>query len=96
MFVEDEVIPFALAARLWRVTAGLDELRAAQVCKRLAHFALITIAEGASGGIVMHDVIRDFVRVELGEKRLAELNGSLIEAVAAVLPAVGTSDSADR
>jgi hypothetical protein len=96
VFVEDEVIPFALAARLWRVTAGLDELRAARVCKRLAHFALITIAEGTSGGIIMHDVIRDFVRAELGEKRLAELNGSLLEAAAAVLPAAGTSDSEDR
>jgi hypothetical protein len=96
VFVEDEVIPFALVARLWRVTAGVDELRAARVCKRLAHFALITIAEGASGGIMMHDVIRDFVRAELGKERLAELNGSLIEAVAAVLPALGTSDSAGR
>ena len=36
MFAEDETIPFDLAARLWRATAGLDELRAAQLCARLA------------------------------------------------------------
>jgi hypothetical protein len=94
VFVEDEAIPFTLAARLWRVTAGLDELRAARVCKRLARLALITIAEGAGGGITMHDVIRDFVRAELGERRLAELNGMLVEAASAGLPAAGALDGA--
>ena len=44
VFAEDETIPFGLVARLWRATAGLDDLRAAQVCKRLAQLALVSQA----------------------------------------------------
>ena len=33
VFAEDEAIPFGLVAQLWRATAGLDELQAAQVCQ---------------------------------------------------------------
>ena len=47
VFAEDETIPFHLVARLWRATAGLDELRAAQVCKRLAQLALVSQASRA-------------------------------------------------
>ena len=38
------VIPFSLVARLWRATAGLDDLQAAQVCKRLVQLALVSQA----------------------------------------------------
>ena len=41
VFAEDEAVPFSMVATLWRVTAGLDELHAAQVCKRLTELALI-------------------------------------------------------
>ena len=66
VFAEDETIPFGLVARLWRATAGLDELQAAQVVKRLAQLALVSQATGAAGGITLHDVVRDFLRAELG------------------------------
>jgi len=33
VFAEDEAVPFRLVAQLWRATAGLDDLQAAQVCK---------------------------------------------------------------
>ena len=46
VFAEDETIPFNLVARLWRATAGLDDLQAAQVCKRLAQLALVSQAAG--------------------------------------------------
>ena len=46
VFAEDETIPFHLVARLWQATAGLDDLRAAQVCKRLAQLALVSQASG--------------------------------------------------
>ena len=92
MFAEDETIPFSLVARLWRATAGLDDLRAAQVCQRLAQLALVSQAVGPAGGIAMHDVVRDFLRAELGQQRLAELNGMLLDAVAADLPAASPLD----
>ena len=64
VFAEDETIPFDLVARLWQATAGLDELQAAQVCKRLAQLALVSQAAGPDGGITLHDVVRDFLRAE--------------------------------
>jgi WD40 repeat protein len=87
VFAEDETIPFSLVVRLWRATAGLDDLRAAQLYNRLAQLALVSQADGAAGGIALHDVVRDFLRAELGRRRLAELNGLLLDAVAADLPA---------
>ena len=97
IFAEDEIIPFRLVAVLWKATAGLDELRAAQVYSRLAQLALISQAAGPDGGIALHDVIRDFLRAGLGKQRLAGLNGTLLDTVAADLPAAGPLDgAADR
>jgi len=87
VFAEDEVISFGLAARLWRATAGLDELTASQVCRRLARLALISPGPDGAGGFTVHDVVRDFLRADLGRQRLAELNGTLLEAAAAGLHA---------
>ena len=93
VFAEDEAVPFGLAAQLWRATAGLDELQAAQVCRRLAQLALVTQAPAPAGGFALHDVIRDFLRSELGQPRLAGLNGVLLDAVSAGLPAAAPLDN---
>ena len=101
VFTEDEVIPAEMVAMLWGATAGLDRLQAAQVCARLAELALVTIhrhgGEGAGGGgatvmedgagVALHDVVRDFLRAELGAERLAALHRVLLDAAAAGLPA---------
>ena len=76
------MIPFPLVAPLWQATAGLEELGAALVCKRLAQLALVSQATGPAGGVALHDVVRDFLRAELGPQRLAVLNGVLVDAVA--------------
>jgi hypothetical protein len=94
VFAEDGIIPFHLVAQLWRATAGLDDLRAAQVCNRLAQLALVSQAVGPGRGITLHDVVRDFLRAELGEQRLAGLNSMLLDMVAANLPAAGPPHSA--
>jgi WD40 repeat protein len=94
VFAEDETVPFGLVARLWRATAGLDDLRAAQVCKRLAQLALVSQVSGPAGGVALHDVIRDFLRAGLGE-RLAELNVKLLDAVAAGLAAASPLNGPD-
>jgi WD40 repeat protein len=93
VFAEDEAVPFGLVVQLWRATAGLDELQAAQVCRRLAQLALISQAPAPGGGIALHDVIRDFLRRELGQPRLTGLNGVLLDAAAAGLPAAVALDS---
>jgi WD40 repeat protein len=94
IFAEDETVPFRLVAGLWKATAGLDELHAAQVCRRLAQLALISQTAGPDGGIGLHDVIRDFLRAGLGGQRLAGLNGAFLDAVAVGLPAVDPLDGA--
>ena len=66
VFAEDETIPFALIARLWQATAGLDELQSSQLCARLAELALVSAPTQGErpGGVALHDVIRDFLRGE--------------------------------
>jgi WD40 repeat protein len=87
IFAEGEMIPFSLAARLWRALGGLDEMQASQLSARLAELALISFTDDGLGGMILHDVVRDFLRSELGMRRLAELNDTLLAAVAADLPA---------
>ena len=88
VFAEDETVPLALVARLWQATAGLEELPSSQLCGRLAELALVSVSPAATGpgGVALHDVVRDFLRGELGEQ-LARLNEVLLETAAAGLPA---------
>jgi NB-ARC domain len=97
LFAEDEPIPFDLVAELWRATGGLNELASSQVIARLAEIDLVTSAGTAASGVRVHDVVRDFLRSELGQHSLAELNGVLLDEIARGLPAarplVGLSPS---
>jgi WD40 repeat protein len=95
VFAEDESIAFRLVAQLWRATAGLDDLQVAQVCARLAQLALVSQATGPGGGLSLHDVVRDFLRAEIGRQRLGELNDTLLNAAAADLPVAEPLDAAD-
>ena len=80
IFAEEETIPLALAARMWQATADLGELQSAQLIHRLSDLGLVTYL---SVGVILHDVVRDYLRSELGTHRLASLNGLLLDAVAA-------------
>jgi WD40 repeat protein len=85
VFAEDETVPFTLIARLWHETAGLDELQSSQLCVRLAQLALVEVSSGrgVAGGVALHDVVRDYLRGELGAHRVAALNETLLEVAAA-------------
>jgi WD40 repeat protein len=89
VFAEDEAIPIPLAAALWQATGSLDELAARALCGRLAGLALITPAPGET--ITMHDVIRDYLRQELGPARLRRLHQVLLGAIATGLPAAAAA-----
>jgi len=93
IFAEDETIPFGLIARLWRATGGLADLQTSQVLARLTELALVTEPQTA-GGVTIHDVVRDFLRRDLGSQRVATLNDALVEAVASDLPAADPLDAA--
>ena len=88
VFAEDEIIPVPLITVLWQATGGLDPIAARALCARLADLALLTLVPGGDGGaITMHDVIRDFLRDQLGAARLAQLHGILVDTAAKGLPA---------
>jgi len=82
IFAEDEVVPVALVAMLWAATAGLDEMSAARLCARLDDLALLTLTASKDGGTIgLHDVVRDYLHLELGGDRVTELHGVLLDAV---------------
>lgn len=87
IFAEDEVVPVDLVGALWRASGGLDVMITRRLCARLADLALLTISEGSGAGRVgLHDVVRDYLRAELGAERLAELHRLLLDSVAEGLP----------
>ena len=84
VFAEDEAIPFTLVAALWNATAQLGEMQCSQLAARLLRLALVSAT--GSGGFTLHDVIRDFIRAELGSQQLANTNQALLDLKAAELP----------
>jgi WD40 repeat protein len=85
IFAEDEPIPVTVAAELWQATEGLEVWDARQLCCNLSSRSLLDLAPNDGGVMALHDVIRDYLRHELGRERIAELNASLADAVAARL-----------
>lgn len=80
VFVEDESLPVPLVAELWAATGGLTALAARDLCARLDRLSLISLAPGDGGRITLHDVLRDYLREELGGEELQRLHGVLAEA----------------
>ncbi|MEV1178566.1 NB-ARC domain-containing protein, partial [Nonomuraea sp. NPDC049784] len=88
IFAEDEPVPAALVATLWQATGGIDRLTADAMCARLADLALVTLEPtDADGTVGMHDVLRDFLRGELGPATITDLHRRLLDKLAARLPA---------
>lgn len=86
VFAEDEAVPVPLAAMLWHATSGLGELPARHLCKTLHDLSLLTMDKADGGQLTLHDVIRDYLRHDLGPERVTELHRVLLDAVAATLP----------
>jgi len=91
IFAKDETIPVSLMTAFWQATGGLDEAAASALCVRLADLALVNLVPSSDGGAVtMHDVIRDFLREELGETRIQQLHRVLLDVSAEGLPVVAS------
>ncbi|WP_330481489.1 NB-ARC domain-containing protein [Streptomyces sp. NBC_00724] len=86
IFAGSEAIPVSVAARLWQATGELGELQARQVCKALSDLSLVAVDRSEGGRLILHDVIRDYLRGELGQERLMALNSAFVSAVEADLP----------
>ncbi|MFC8927510.1 NB-ARC domain-containing protein [Streptomyces albidoflavus] len=79
VFAEDEVIPVELVCALWRESAGYEPVRSRALCRRLRDVALVGLTD--SGGLVLHDVIRDYLRAELGAEPLTAAHADLVAGV---------------
>jgi WD40 repeat protein len=87
IFAEDEAIPLPVVTRLWGATGELDEARARLLCKQMADLSLIMIDPSVRGGaLTLHDVVRDYLRAELGAD-IPAVNATLVDAIATTLPA---------
>ncbi|MER7930684.1 NB-ARC domain-containing protein [Streptomyces sp. NPDC096057] len=86
IFAEDEAIPIPLVASLWGTTGNLGEPEARSLCMQMASLSLLSVDASVSGGAVaLHDVVHDYLRAQIMAD-LPEVNGALVESVAAVLP----------
>ncbi|MFM9499711.1 NB-ARC domain-containing protein, partial [Streptomyces galilaeus] len=86
IFAEDESIPVAIVALLWQASGQLTEDQTRTLCRDLERLSLLTLDPQHGGTIRLHDVIRDYLRGELGTVGLTRINGLLIDAIAATLP----------
>ncbi|WP_345654962.1 WD40 domain-containing protein [Streptomyces siamensis] len=87
IFAEDESIPIPLVTTLWQATSGLDETAVRSLCKQMADLSLLSIDTTVpDGAVILHDVVRDYLRRELGEEGCQSANRALLDAVAASLP----------
>ncbi len=87
IFAANETVPVTLVARLWEATGAYTERQSRALCLKLASLSLLTLKHEAGGSVTLHDVIRDYLRGELGPARLTALNEALVDAVEAGLPA---------
>jgi hypothetical protein len=73
IFREDEAISEVAIQRLWGGLGGIPARQCADLLTDLAARALVEIAEGADGrrAVIVHDLLRDFMRVELGDPAAA-------------------------
>ncbi|UUU37874.1 NB-ARC domain-containing protein [Streptomyces sp. NBC_00162] len=86
IFAEDEAIPITVVALLWQTSSQLTEDQTRTLCRGLERLSLLTLNPQHGGTISLHDVIRDYLRGELGTADLTRINGLLIDATAATLP----------
>jgi hypothetical protein len=85
VFGEDVAIPGPVLSRYWKLTGGWSEFQTRRFCQRLAELALVSDYRSDPERVVLHDVIRAYLR-ERTCRRRAELDRTLIEAHRSVVP----------
>jgi WD40 repeat protein len=73
LFPEDVDIPLATLQQLWGATGALGELDTDDVCTRLYRFSLLLRFDRATQTIRLHDVMRTYLRSEVGAIELVSL-----------------------
>ncbi|MGX1127861.1 WD40 repeat protein [Streptomyces glaucescens] len=86
IFAEDESVPIPLICLLWQATGNLSEHQTRSLCRELQRLSLLTLTPQDGGRVGLHDVIRDYLRSDLGTTGLTHTNRALVDAIAATLP----------
>ncbi|WP_188308968.1 NB-ARC domain-containing protein [Streptomyces sp. CBMA123] len=76
---EDVAVPAEVLGLLW-ATSDLDSAGSRRLIRKLADLSLITITGTA---VLVHDVLRAYLRHSLGPRRLVEVNAALVQALCA-------------
>ncbi|WP_432056229.1 NB-ARC domain-containing protein [Streptomyces sp. bgisy022] len=86
VFIADEAVPVSVVALLWQASGGLTEEQTRSLCQRLQRLSLLSVHQDNGGTISLHDVVREYLRNELGATGTIRLNMLLVDVLAAVLP----------
>jgi hypothetical protein len=88
VFEEDVAIPGPVLARYWKTTGGWSTFQTRRYCQRLADLALVSNYRQNPDQMVLHDIIRAYLR-EQAHHRRAELDRALIDAHRNLVPQEG-------
>ena len=88
VFGEDVAIPGEVVARLWAHTGGWTRFQARRLCRRLFDLGLLAGYRRNPDRLVLHDVIRAYLRETTREQR-AEWDAAVVDAHRDLLPAGG-------
>ncbi|MEU0047779.1 NB-ARC domain-containing protein [Streptomyces werraensis] len=91
IFAEDEEVPLGIVADLWRETGNLSRSDSQKLCQTLHGLSLLFLEPEAGGHVRLHDVLRDYIRGEIGEQLLAETNAAFMDGVSRDLPRLSNS-----
>src|SRR6266480_3650272 len=83
IFPEDVDIPLATLQTFWGATAGLGKIKTELLCERLYKLSLLLRFDPADPGnrtIRLHDVVRTYLRQEMGAVQMMSLEAQFLDA----------------
>jgi hypothetical protein len=88
VFGEDVAIPGPVLTRYWNATGGWSAFQTRRYCQRLADLALVSDYRQDPDRVVLHDVIRAYLREQTHHRR-GELDRALVDAHRGLVPDEG-------
>src|SRR5262249_4441175 len=80
VFPEDVDVPMATVELLWGQTANLDDFATEELLQRLFQVSLLLDFDVGTRLVRLHDVIRGYLRYEVGDRGLASLDLAVVSA----------------
>jgi WD40 repeat protein len=81
VFPEDADVPIGIVAQLWRMTADLDDIDTEDLLQRLFRLSLLLTLELNRMTVRLHDVVRAYLRHQVGREALTILNHNVLNAL---------------